>query len=70
MTQLSFFLFNAATTPFWVFFSRILDGLLGGNISLAQAVIADITSKEERAKGMGILYAAFGYQYHVIWLFL
>jgi DHA1 family tetracycline resistance protein-like MFS transporter len=59
-TFTSFVILWQATTPFWLFFSRILDGLLGGNISLAQAVVADITSKEQRAKGMGLLYAAFG----------
>lgn len=40
--------------------SRIIDGISGGNISTAHAVIADITSPEERAKGMGLLGAAFG----------
>ncbi|MFI5378260.1 MAG: MFS transporter [Tepidisphaerales bacterium] len=40
--------------------SRIIDGVSGGNISTAQAYIADITSSEKRAKGMGVLGAAFG----------
>jgi len=50
-----------ARSAFWVFFSRILDGLVGGNISLAQAYIADVTTEHERSKGMGILGAAFGF---------
>lgn len=43
-----------------LFLSRIIDGITGGNISIAQAYIADITTKENRAKGMGIIGAAFG----------
>ena len=40
--------------------SRILAGLGGSNIGAAQAYIADITTKSERAKGMGLIGAAFG----------
>lgn len=43
-----------------LFASRIIDGLSGGNIATAQAVIADTTKPEERARGMGIIGAAFG----------
>ena len=43
-----------------LFFGRIFDGTTGGNISTAQAYIADVTSKENRAKGMGLIGAAFG----------
>jgi len=43
-----------------LFFSRIVDGITGGNISIAQAYIADVTDKKSRAKGMGLLGAAFG----------
>lgn len=43
-----------------LFLSRIIDGITGGNISIAQAYMADITDKESRAKGMGLLGAAFG----------
>lgn len=43
-----------------LFFGRIFDGITGGNISTAQAYIADITTKENRAKGMGLIGAAFG----------
>lgn len=43
-----------------LFFARIVDGITGGNISIAQAYIADITDKNSRAKGMGLLGAAFG----------
>lgn len=43
-----------------LFLSRIIDGATGGNISVAQAYIADVTTKENRAKGMGLIGAAFG----------
>ncbi len=43
-----------------LFASRILDGISGGNISTAHAVISDITTPENRAKGMGLIGAAFG----------
>src|SRR5437764_473911 len=43
-----------------LFAGRIIDGITGGNISTAQAYIADVTTKENRAKGMGLIGAAFG----------
>jgi DHA1 family tetracycline resistance protein-like MFS transporter len=43
-----------------LFLSRAIDGATGGNISIAQAYIADVTTKENRAKGMGLIGAAFG----------
>lgn len=45
---------------FLLYFSRVLDGISGGNISIASAYIADITEPKDRAKGMGIIGAAFG----------
>ena len=43
-----------------LFLSRILDGLTGGNISVAQAYLTDITDEENRARGLGLIGAAFG----------
>jgi DHA1 family tetracycline resistance protein-like MFS transporter len=43
-----------------LFFGRVLDGLTGGNISVAQAYITDITDEENRARGLGLIGAAFG----------
>jgi DHA1 family tetracycline resistance protein-like MFS transporter len=43
-----------------VYVSRIIDGFTGGNVSTAQAYISDITTRENRAKGMGLIGAAFG----------
>ncbi len=43
-----------------LFVARALDGITGANIATAQAYIADITTTENRAKGMGLFGAAFG----------
>ena len=49
-----------ADTLWLVAVSRLLSGFMAGNISTAQAYITDITSEEDRAKGMGLIGAAFG----------
>lgn len=59
-TGIGFLILGFANTLWMLFLGRILDGITGGNISTAQAYIADITSKEDRAKGMGLIGAAFG----------
>ena len=59
-TGIGFLTIGFATTLWMLFAGRILDGITGGNISTAQAYIADITTKENRAKGMGLIGAAFG----------
>jgi MFS transporter, DHA1 family, tetracycline resistance protein len=43
-----------------LFVSRVIAGIGGANIGTAQAYIADSTSEENRAKGMGLIGAAFG----------
>ena len=40
--------------------SRVVAGIMGGNISVATAAVADITGEKDRAKGMGMIGAAFG----------
>lgn len=40
--------------------ARVLAGLTGGNISAAQAAIADVTPPKDRAKAYGLIGAAFG----------
>jgi DHA1 family tetracycline resistance protein-like MFS transporter len=50
---------NAITLAI-LFLSRILDGVTGGNISVAQAYITDITDEQNRARGLGLIGAAFG----------
>ena len=59
-TAAGFFIVGFATTLWMLFAGRILDGITGGNISTAQAYIADVTSRKNRAKGMGLIGAAFG----------
>jgi DHA1 family tetracycline resistance protein-like MFS transporter len=59
-TGIGFLFLGFAKTLWMLFVGRILDGITGGNISTAQAYIADVTTKENRAKGMGLLGAAFG----------
>lgn len=51
---------SASTRLVLVYLSRIIDGFTGGNISTAQAYVSDVTTPENRAKGMGMLGAAFG----------
>jgi DHA1 family tetracycline resistance protein-like MFS transporter len=59
-TCVGFLILGFATTLWMLFLGRIIDGISGGNISTAQAYIADVTTKENRAKGMGLIGAAFG----------
>ena len=49
-----------AETPEMILISRLLAGLMAGNIATAYAAVADLTQPENRAKGMGVLGAAFG----------
>jgi DHA1 family tetracycline resistance protein-like MFS transporter len=59
-TGIGFLIMGAAETLTLLFVGRILDGITGGNISTAQAYIADVTTPENRARGMGLFGAAFG----------
>jgi DHA1 family tetracycline resistance protein-like MFS transporter len=59
-TAAGFLILGLATTLWMLFLGRIIDGISGGNISTAQAYIADVTTPENRAKGMGMIGAAFG----------
>ena len=54
--------FMAGTAPnaTVLFLARFLDGITGGNVSVAQAAISDITTPADRAKGFGIFGASFG----------
>lgn len=56
----SYLIFAFSGSLGMLFFARILAGVMGGNISAAQAYIADVTTPEDRARGMGLLGAAFG----------
>jgi DHA1 family tetracycline resistance protein-like MFS transporter len=53
-------LFGAAGSLPILFLARMLAGFGNANIGVAQALVADVTDRENRAKGMGIIGAAFG----------
>ncbi|MFZ9838810.1 MAG: MFS transporter [Opitutaceae bacterium] len=55
------YLLWAVSGSFWLFFlSRALAGAFGGNLSVATAAVADVTSRAERSRAMGLVGAAFG----------
>jgi multidrug resistance protein len=56
----SYLVFGLAGSLPLLFVSRIFAGIAGATVSTAQAYIADITTPENRAKGMGLVGAAFG----------
>ncbi|MCK5778745.1 MAG: MFS transporter [Rhodospirillales bacterium] len=56
---LSYVWLGLADTLITLFAARALGGLMAGNISTAFAYAADVTTKENRAKGMGMIGAAF-----------
>jgi DHA1 family tetracycline resistance protein-like MFS transporter len=60
LTSLGYFLFGLSGSLTVLFLARMLSGLGSANIGTAQAIIADSTDKENRAKGMGLIGAAFG----------
>ena len=59
-SALGYLVLGLANTILLVFVGRIISGITGGNISAAQAYIADITTRENRGKGMAMFGAAFG----------
>ncbi len=59
-TFIGFLLLGFANSLWILFASRIIDGLTGGNLSIAQAYITDVTDEKNRSKGLGLIGAAFG----------
>jgi DHA1 family tetracycline resistance protein-like MFS transporter len=59
-TFLGFLMLGFANALWILFASRILDGVTGGNISVAQAYISDVTDEKNRSRGLGMIGAAFG----------
>jgi MFS transporter, DHA1 family, tetracycline resistance protein len=57
---LSYLLFGLANSLALLFAARICAGIAGANIATAQAYMADVTTPENRARGMGLVGAAFG----------
>jgi DHA1 family tetracycline resistance protein-like MFS transporter len=49
-----------ATALVFLYLSRLIDGITGGNITVAQAYLADVTDEKNRTRGLGLVSAAFG----------
>lgn len=59
-TALSFLILGLSSNYWVMLLARALDGASGGNFLVAQAYVADVTRPVDRAKGYGMLGAAFG----------
>lgn len=60
LNAVGYLLFSITNSFFLLLISRIVAGIGGSSISVAQAYIADVTTPENRSKGMGIIGSAFG----------
>jgi MFS transporter, DHA1 family, tetracycline resistance protein len=59
-SSVAWLLFGFAPALWVLFLARILDGISGASYAAAQAYVADITTDEDRVRGMGLIGAAFG----------
>lgn len=59
-SAVSYLLFGLADSLWLLLLSRVAAGAAGGTISIAQAYVADTTTSDERARGMGHIGAASG----------
>ncbi|MDD3265690.1 MAG: MFS transporter [Burkholderiales bacterium] len=62
-TSLAYFYFGTSILQqsiIGLFIARIIDGISGGNISTAQAVIADVSKPEHRARNFGLIGVSIG----------
>jgi DHA1 family tetracycline resistance protein-like MFS transporter len=59
-STLSYIVFGLADSVWLLIGSRMVGGIFAANVGAAQAYIADVTKPEERARGMGLIGAAFG----------
>ena len=59
-TALGYVLWTFAGTFALLIVARLVGGLMAGNISTVTAVVADVTTEENRSKGMGLIGAAIG----------
>jgi MFS transporter, DHA1 family, tetracycline resistance protein len=59
-TFIGFIMLGLANSLPIIFLSRIIDGATAGNLTIAQAAIADVTPPEGRAKAFGVIGIAFG----------
>lgn len=59
-TFFGFLLLASAGSLPVIFLARIIDGITAGNLSVAQAYIADVTEPQDRAKAFALIGIAFG----------
>jgi MFS family permease len=59
-TFIGFIILARATSLWMIYLSRVIDGATAGNLSIAQAYIADNTPPERRARAFGLIGIAFG----------
>lgn len=59
-TLIGFLILARAGSLWMVFLSRVIDGITAGNLSLAQAYIADVTEPDKRAQSFALIGIAFG----------
>lgn len=64
-TFIGFVVLARATALWMVYLARVIDGATAGNLSLAQAYIADNTPPEDRARKFGLIGIAFGLGFFV-----
>ncbi len=64
-TVTGFLILGFADTMWMLFLGRIVDGLTGGNFVIAQSYISDVTDERDRARGLGLTGAAFGFGFIV-----
>ncbi len=58
-SALGYYLFGIGGALWVLFLARLIDGITGGNISTAQAYIADVTPPQDRAKNFAMMGAVF-----------
>jgi MFS transporter, DHA1 family, tetracycline resistance protein len=59
-TAVSFLALGLSSNFTVMLLARLLDGASGGNILVAQAYVADVTTPENRSRGLGLIGMAFG----------
>ena len=59
-SAIGYFIFGIGGALWILYLSRIIDGFTGGNISIAQAYVSDMSSEKDLTKNLGIIGVAFG----------
>lgn len=57
---IDFLVMGFATTIGWLFLGRALSGVFSATSAVASAYLSDLTAPEERARGFGLMGAAWG----------